>query len=302
MASHSLSIISIDGELYQVPDYGYGTLMRCFECDRFSRPEVIYIRLGNIYIPIYDVKLPRTIIFVKLKYSDIPANVNVISEATINKLLELEDAKKELERIEKERMRSFDVFDVFVKEKGKLAKIVLNREIRYVRDGELYVGCYGEHYAPDVIENKNLAVRVHVIKKLKYEDGNEEVIEEYVADGCRSVGMYESDDGYGIRMSIDVYEKPETIQVLYKAEYTMIPVSEITSKLAKEREEVERKITEEQKKIVLEDLQKRGFKIYKQGNEVVVEFMGEKSGIIANEEGQIRYKGKYSLLAKLLLV
>ena len=302
------AIISIDGELYSIPVDDYGLLVRCFECDRFSRPEVIYIRLGNIYVPIYDAKLQRSPVFIKLKYSDIPANVNVVSEQTLNKLVELEEKKKqEIKRIEQEIAR-LNKFDVFVKEKGKLAKVVEDREIGYEtvthpKTGKVYyVGCQGGYYSIREVDNKDLKAKAHVTKKLVYEDNSEEVLEEYIAEGCMEYYSYESEDGYGIRGHRSFTAK--TKNVVYKSEvsYTMIPVSEITSKLAKEREEVEKKITEEEKKIVLEELQKRGFKIYKQGNEVVVEFQGEKSSMIVNPEEGPMYKGKHGLLAKLLLV
>lgn len=294
--------ISIDGELYVIIS---GLLARCFE---HNKPEVIYIRLGNIYVPVYDAKLPRSSVFVKLNYSDIPANVNVVSEQTLNKLVELEEKKKqEIKRIEQEIAR-LSKFDVFVKEKGKLAKVVEDRKIEYEtvthpKTGKVYyVGCQGGYYSIREVDNKDLKAKAHVTKKLVYEDNSEEVLEEYIAEGCMEYYSYESEDGYGIRGHRSFIEKLETRQVIHKSEasYTMIPVSEITSKLAKEREEVEKKITEEQKKIVLEELQKKGFKIYKQGNEIIVEFLGEKSSMVINSKEEL--KGKYSLLAKLLLV
>lgn len=294
-------VIQVGDEIREVCENDFAVL----KPSGHGKPEVVYIKLGegrySIYVPIFDTALPRSPVFLKMEGINTPVNVNVISEAILNKLLELEEAKKrEIERIEKERAR-IGSFDVFVKEKGKFAELIVDKDISYVMDGKLYVGCYGEHYAPDVIENKNLAVRVHVTKVLKYEDGSEEIIEEYVADGCRSVSTYESDDGYGIRRSIDVYEKPETRQILTKVEYTMIPISELTAKLYNEREEIEKKTYEEQRKILLEELRRKGFKITRNGNLFVIEFNGKtvSEAILEPEEGLL-YKGKYSLLADLI--
>lgn len=59
------------------------------------------------------------------------------------------------------------------------------------------------------------------------------------------------------------------------------------------------KVYEEIKKILIEELQRRGFKFSKEGRKVVIEFGKEKSEAIPTEEGLLA-KGKYALLYKLL--
>ena len=272
-----------------------------------GKPEVVYMKIGDwyntLYIPIFDAKLPRTNVFVKLEGVNMPVNLNVISEGTLNRIVELEKEKEEKVRKIEEEVRRLNSYDVFVQEKGKLARIIVDKDVRYVREGKLYVGCYGVYYTPETANGKNLAVKVHVTKKLKYEEGTEEVIEEYEADGCESETVYESDDGYGIRRWTDVYEKPETRKVIAKLEkeYTMIPVKEMVSKLLKEKEELEKRVYEEEKRVLIEELQRRGFRLSRNGNKFTIEFNGETSEAILEPEEGLLFKGKYSLLAVLLL-
>lgn len=297
-------VVQIDNELFEIPD---GDLWFMKECTSCRSPEVIYLTLEElriIYVPLYDARLPRSNVFVKLESSNTPVNLNVISEETFNKIMELEEKKKkEIARINNEIAR-ISKFDVFVKEKGKFAKIVEDREVEYEtvehpKTGRVYyVGCDGGYYSIREIDNKDLKAKAHVVKKIVYEDGQEELIEEYTAEGCAEKYTYESNDGYGVRGHRGFTAR--TKNVIYKSEanYTMIPVREFVSKLCQEKQEIEKKVYEEIKKILIDELQRRGFRFSKEGGKVVIEFGKEKSEAIPTDEGLLA-KGKYALLSKL---
>ena len=272
-----MSIISINGNLYEVPDNDLSFYLKEIEG---GKPEVEYIKLSSgIYVP-----------------------TNIINSTVLERLLELD---KELERI-KQRIRHIEQFDVFVKEKGMYAKIKREKDIKIEpKYLAIPVGRTGKGIAYAYIPNpekKNRDGVMHYVEKYVYEDGEEEVKIEWEADFVYKVKEY---DGW---LFPDREREPEpirdTMRIIKQANYTEIPIENELKELKKRRDE----IIEEEKKMVLEELRKLGFsfKVLRETKwnevEVEIEYNDEKSYAVLTYDHYIGYRGKYSLIGTIFLI